>query len=119
MSATLRPDFPPGSPDDNPLLEAVIASLVELSPRAQRAMLRFLSTWAGAEAEQRAMLLKLLLPDLSDGVVAQVAGVDRSTLFRRPRYRRLKAILAAPPSLPRGAVDGDGGLAEAWLEDAG
>ncbi len=69
-------------------------------------------------AERRALLLRILIPDLSDDEVAQVCGVHRCTLYRWESYRRLKAVLSAVTILPKGTVDADG-IIEAWLEEAG
>jgi hypothetical protein len=104
--------------DDHPLMRAVLAALADLSPSALTGTVRFLSAWTGLPAERRALLLRILIPDLSDDEVAQVCGVHRCTLYRWESYRRLKVILSGVPSVPKGTVDADG-IIEAWLEEAG
>ena len=103
-------------PADNPLLAVVNDTLRTLSPRAKSGMIRLLSTWSSLKPERRALLAKLLVNDLPDGVVAEIAELHRSTLLRKPSYKRLKALLPHTPGLPRGSVDGDGAILEAWLE---
>jgi hypothetical protein len=121
-SAPILADFPsPDSlsppPSGNPLLLLVAKAIEELPPRAQNAMVRFLSNWAGTKAERRALLVKLLDPDLTDGMVAELAGVDRTTLYTWPSYRRLKVILAkAKGDPPSGLIDRHDLILDAWVE---
>ena len=104
-------------PDHNPLLIALVTAVTALPPGEQNALARFLDTWTATRSEQRAVLLKLLLPDLSDEMVAKVVGVARTTLYTWPSYKRLKRILGALPAPPSGAVDGDGSIIEAYYRD--
>ena len=121
MPVTRHGDSASPPPEDDPLIRAMLDALTVLELPARRGMARFLTIWADLPAERRALLLKTLLPDLTDDVVAAVIGVHRSTLFRMASYRTLKAILAEPPAmrLPRGAVDSNGSVIDAWLEQAG
>jgi hypothetical protein len=115
----IRRDPPHTTPDNNPLIRAIIDGLDALDPPTLTSTARLLSAWTGLPAETRALLLKLLLPNLIDEQVAALAGVHRSKLFKWPRYMRLKAIQARRRDLPRGAVNGDGFIIEAWYDEAG
>ena len=120
MPVTRHGDFAPPPPQDDPLIRAMLDALTFLELPARRGMARFLTIWADA-APSAALLLKTLLPDLTDDVVAAAVGIHRSTLFRMASYRTLKAILAEPATIriPRGEVERDGSVIEAWLEEAG
>lgn len=104
---------------DNPLIHVVFDILSTLTPRAQNGMIRFLSTWASTDSERRALLVKILVSDLTDGIVAEIAEMHRSTLLKKNSYRRLKSILPDSSRLPNGKIDGDEAILEAWYEQAG
>jgi DNA-directed RNA polymerase specialized sigma24 family protein len=106
-------------PTDNPLMRVILASLADLTPPAQAAMARFLMTWTDLPPERRALLLKILLPELSDQMIAAVVGVHRTTIYHWQSYKRLKACLEQPPAVLRGKLDDEGRIIEAWLENAG
>jgi DNA-directed RNA polymerase specialized sigma24 family protein len=90
------------------LIQVILHNLRSLSPKGQRALIRFLNFWFGLKAERRAVLAKTVADDLSDGEVAEIAGVSRTTLYDWPGYKRLKKTLKPGSNLRRHAVDDDG-----------
>ena len=82
-------------------------------------MIRLLDKWNATAPERRAVLARTIfdnLDDLTDGDVAELAEVNRTTLYTWPKYMRLKATLRPCRSLPKGIVDSEGML-DAWDDD--
>jgi hypothetical protein len=55
-------------------------------------------------------------PEWTDARVAQAVGCNRTSLYRLPDYQRYRAALReeARRSRPRGVLDHEGHIAEAW-----
>jgi len=90
--------------------------LAELSPSAQRGLVLLMNNLLMWEAEDRAMLLLIFRPELTNKQITELCGVHRCTLYAWPRFKRLKAILSHPPDLPQGEVSEDGNILEAWFD---
>jgi len=98
------------------LIERALENLSRLSPRGQRGLLRLLDKWNAADPKRRAVLARIVfdsLDDLSDGDIAEMAEVNRTTLYTWPEYMQAKKSLKRSYTLPRGAIDEDGRI-EAW-----
>ncbi|WP_422927512.1 hypothetical protein [Singulisphaera sp. PoT] len=110
---------PSAAPIEAATLERAVCSALASQPRpALGSLVVMLSIWTGLEPRRKALLLRTLMPELKDGIVAAACGVNRSTLFKWPEYARLKAFQKHPSSVMRGEQDEDGNI-EAWLDAAG
>jgi hypothetical protein len=91
-------------------LARIVAMTENLSLPSLQRMERTHAVWVKAKPKELATFIKARNPELSDAEVAYKVVVDRTTLYRSPEYRRLKAMLAATSSMPRGSKDRNGNL---------
>jgi hypothetical protein len=81
-------------------------------------MIRLLDKWHAVAPKRRAVMARIVfdsLDDVSDSDIAEMAEVNRTTLYTWPEYMRAKAALKPSRTLPRGTVAEDGAL-DAWDE---
>jgi hypothetical protein len=110
----LRIDLTELTPDE----QALLAAFIELPLERLLPYLCVLLHWERASPSQKAIVLKLLNPELSSKDVARLSGLSDRQLRRYPQYQtllRLQREQGEPP--PRGVRRQDGSL-EAWTEEA-
>jgi DNA-directed RNA polymerase specialized sigma24 family protein len=85
--------------------QAILAALGALPERARGHLAQFLMKWNDLPTERRAMLVKALMPELTDEKVAALIGVTRRTVLRYPMYQRLKNRVAYIQAPSRGQAE--------------
>jgi hypothetical protein len=92
------------------ILSRIIAKYKKLPLARLQRIERTQDEWVESKPKELATFIKARKPELSDAEVAYKVVVDRSTPSRWDEYRRLKALLAAKSSMPRGIKDRNGNL---------
>ena len=100
-------------PEKERLIRAIADSYRHLTVPEILRELREQNAWLEYPPQFRATVHKTQKPEMSDAAVAELVGVNRSTLHRSDLYQQLKALLTAPAEPMRGTADSDGNI-EAW-----
>jgi hypothetical protein len=74
MSARLRRDAAPDSPNDDQVLGLITAALAELPSRDRNEIHAFLDFWRELPSQERALFASSVRPDLTDQQIARLAG---------------------------------------------
>ena len=104
-----------GSPltADHPVMQALIAALIQLSPKELGGMVRFHIKVMSIPKRPRAGYFREFMPEEPDEQIAAMVGVNRTTLYEWPEYVEAVERLERVFKLKQGFIDGKGEI-EAW-----
>lgn len=114
-SGKLQPNEQPED-ERRRLIDEYFAEVRGDSLASIRRLVKMRSFLSEAKATRLATFIKASQPELTDTEIADMVGVDRSTLYRDHEYRRLKAILTAKSDFLRGEKKQNGSV-DAWEDE--
>jgi len=101
------------STDIEALRAAIIAAYRQMDPDDLRRRALLDNTLERINRPAFAALLKVANPRLTGDLIATMVGVNRTTLYSWPEFKRAAESSKRVDSLPRGSFDADGDI-EAW-----